>query len=168
MRGRPPKAIEQKQREGNAGKRALPEPVKLGDGMPQKPANLPPVASELWDEVVPLLHQAGVVHQIDRAALTIMCLELARFDDMIGVVEEESPFGLGSMGQVVAHPALGEARASAGMFLRYAEHFAMTPSARARIAVLASVKSGVDLEAILDAGPTRLAMEAPGMPDDDE
>ncbi|HWE82793.1 MAG TPA: phage terminase small subunit P27 family [Gaiellaceae bacterium] len=157
-RGRKPKPVEQRIREGNPGNRPLPEPLQLDNRTPRKPAGLPPAAAELWDEIVPVLEQAKVLHSIDRAALQAMCIEWSRYLDANADVEEESPYALGSMGQVVEHPAVGTARTSAHMFLRFAEQFGLTPSARARISAMAQVAQGLDLEAILDAKPEPLPL----------
>lgn len=157
MRGRKPKPVEQKRREGNPGKRRLPEPVRLPGGL-LKP-ELPPAASELWDQVVPILGQVGVLASVDRAALTAMCLQWERAVAARRVLEQEGYFALGSTGQLVEHPAVGIERAAHDRLLRFAAEFGITPVARARIAAAAALlRSGEedDLRRVLDAPPVVL------------
>lgn len=134
MRGRKPKPIEQKQREGNPGNRALPAPVTLPEYDVPKPPDLPDAAATLWDDIVPILAEARVLNRIDGAALTAMCLQWERGQQARKVLKEEGLFALGSTGQVVPHPALEIERAAHTLFIRFAEQFGITPVARARIA----------------------------------
>jgi P27 family predicted phage terminase small subunit len=134
MKGRPPKPIEQKIREGNAGKRKLPAVLHLGDGSPiEKPDDLPPHAAALWDDLVPILTQANVLNQIDVAALRAMCIQWERGMQAGQVLRGQGLFSLGSTGQMVTHPALEVERAAHQMFLK------ITPVARSRIAAAAAV-----------------------------
>jgi P27 family predicted phage terminase small subunit len=150
--GRKNKAIEQKRREGNPGKRALPEPLKLGGAL-EKPADLSPIASETWDELVELLAGAGVADAVDRPALVALCLQWERGVVARRVLEAEGYFVAGSMGQAVEHPALKIESRAHQMFLRFAEQYGLTAAARAKIAaVAAGAKSSLESEreAIVD------------------
>ena len=138
MRGRKPKPVEQRIREGNPGKRPLPEPIKLrGASALEKPDDLPARAAGLWDELVPVLEQAGLLNRIDEAALTALCLQWQRACDARTVVEQEGLVAIGSHGQLIEHPMLAAERAAHQLLLRYAEQYGITPVARARIALVA-------------------------------
>lgn len=150
MRGAKPKPIEQKIREGNLGKRALPEPVKLRERGPRKPANLPEAASEMWDEIVPILKEAQVLNQIDRAALEALVVQWHRGVQARQVLATEGLFSLGSTGQIVPHPALDVERNAHTLFIRIAEQFGITPVARARIAAAVQGVAGASMENELD------------------
>jgi P27 family predicted phage terminase small subunit len=139
--GRKPKPVEQRRREGNAGKRNLPARVDLGGaGIPSEaPPDFPPAARELWAELVPALNQHGVLNRVDAAAMAALCLQWARGVAARQVIDDPQDgglFALGSMGQIVEHPALGIERAAHAAFLRFAEHYGITPVARARISAL--------------------------------
>lgn len=143
MRGRKPKPIEQRQREGNPGRRPLPEPLPLPESSLSKP-DLPDAASALWDELVPVLEAADVLHRVDQAALEALCMQWERGAVAGRVLKEEGYFALGSMGQVVEHPALGIERQAHTLFLRFAEQYGITPVARARIATARSIVDALD------------------------
>ena len=135
MRGRKPKPVEQKLREGNPGQRRLPEPLRFGEpGSLEPPALLPPEGRELWNEFVPLLAQQRIVDVVDRAALTVLCLQWARCCQAAAVLAEQGLFVLGSTGQPVEHPALAIERQADALLLRYCEQYGLTAAARARIA----------------------------------
>jgi P27 family predicted phage terminase small subunit len=137
MRGRKPTPVEQREREGNPGKRRMPKAVVLAPGELVKP-ELPGEASELWDELVPVLTEANVLHRIDSAALEALCIQWHRSVQAREVLSREGLFSLGSMGQTVEHPALAVERSAHTLFVRFAEQYGITPVARARIAAVAA------------------------------
>lgn len=139
MRGRTPKPVEQKIREGNPGRRKLPAPLELAGPGLEKPSDLPAAAALLWDEIVPILDAANILNGIDRAALTVLCVQWARVEAARKVIAQEGMFALGSTGQIIEHPAVGTERSGTQLFIRVAEQFGITPVARARIAAAAAV-----------------------------
>jgi P27 family predicted phage terminase small subunit len=145
LRGRKPKPVEQRQREGKLGHRSLPAPVELVAAGFEKPEDLPVAASLLWDELVPILVAANVLNRVDRAALTALCVQWHRSVQARGVLAQEGLFALGSTGQVVAHPALEIERSAHLLFIRFAEQFGITPVARARIAAAVAGVAGVSM-----------------------
>jgi P27 family predicted phage terminase small subunit len=158
MRGRKKKPIEQAKREDNPGKRALPEPLRIGGpAMIEAPADLPSEGRALWEEIVPRLYQAGLLDAVDGAALKIMCEQWAIAERALKVVREEGYFTPGSTGQLTEHPALAIVSKAHASFRQYAEQFAMTPAARARIAAaLNGTPAGDELEDIIDQEPEPL------------
>lgn len=136
MQGRKPKPVETRRREGNPGRRPLPEPVRV-DGRtvspPEPPDHLPEDARAAWDRIVPALCNIGLLDGIDAFALEAMCVQWARAQQAGRVVAEQGHITLGSTGQLVEHPALGIERQAQQMFLRFAEHYALTPVARTRL-----------------------------------
>lgn len=144
-RGRPPKPVEEKRRQGNPGKRPLPD-VVLVKGRPNEmvgllpegfehPKSLDAVAIEAWDEIVPALYQANILDKIDRLALENICLTWSRLTQIRQVIARQGIAALGSTGQLVAHPLLSEERAYLKEFTRLSEQYALTPVARARLGV---------------------------------
>jgi P27 family predicted phage terminase small subunit len=137
MRGRKPKPVEVKIREGNPGKRPLPEPVRVG-GVPaslEPPDDLPQTAKDWWNEAVPILAKVGILDTVDRAALEMMATQYARAKQASRVIAEHGHLARGSTGQLVEHPSLATERAAAQMFLRMAEQYALTPVARTRLGI---------------------------------
>lgn len=148
-RGRPVKPIEQKKREGNLGHRKLPEPVVLTEVSFLKP-KMPRAASQLWDDIVPILREAQVLNKIDTAALEAMCIQWHRSVQARKILAKEGLFTLGSTGQLVPHPALEIERAAHTLFIRFAEQFGITPVARARIAAAVANVHSVSMQEELD------------------
>lgn len=138
MRGRKPKPVEQRELEGNAGKRPLPEPVLIG-GRPEladlavPPSTLPEDAQEFWEETVAMLVEVGMIDRVDVPVLEQLAVQYARIRGAQRVIAEFGYFAKGSTGQVVEHPALKIEREATGMFLRIAEHYGLTPVARTRL-----------------------------------
>lgn len=166
------------------------------------PADLPDDARELWEEVVRVLAEAGIIDRVDLPALRWFCLEHARgwaarrvLDEPVsedddaaltqsiremeaiaanlkgriatklragvdvapGEINAAANYetklanlrayqharqrvgnlvALGSMGQLVAHPLLDVEQDAAGLVLRYASRFGLTPADRAQLGVL--------------------------------
>jgi P27 family predicted phage terminase small subunit len=97
------------------------------------PAGMPREAIALWKDLLPELVAANVFERVDRSALKAMCMQWARVEMARRVLATEGLFARGSMGQLVEHPALGIEAKSSALFLRFAEQFGMTASARARL-----------------------------------
>lgn len=133
VRGRKPKPVEQRRRDGNPGKRPLPEPVIVKGRVGLVKPELPEHASELWDEIVPALEGVGIVDAIDRAMLETLCHQYQRVCEARAVIAKEGLMARGFNGQPVEHPAVRTERAAATELLRYAEHYALTPIARTRL-----------------------------------
>lgn len=138
MKGRKPKPAEQKALEGNPGHRPLPEPVLVG-GRPlptemiEPPAYLPDDAQEFWRDSVATLIEVGIIDRVDAPALEALATQYARMRQANRVVASEGHFARGSTGQLVQHPALKIEREATAMFMRLAEHYALTPIARVRL-----------------------------------
>jgi P27 family predicted phage terminase small subunit len=135
LTGPKPKPIEQRRREGNPGKRPLPEPVVIGGRahMIEPPEDMPDDAKEAWNQIVPVLADAGILDVVDQMALEAMCVVWSRAKQARRVIAEDGPTSLGSTGQLVDHPAVATEKAAVGMFLRFAEQFGLTPVARTRL-----------------------------------
>jgi phage terminase small subunit len=78
MRGRKPKPVEVKRREGNPGRRPLPEPVLIGGrAAPRMPSHLPQRAKTAWRQIVPRLDEVGMLDRVDGPALEALCVQVA-------------------------------------------------------------------------------------------
>jgi P27 family predicted phage terminase small subunit len=158
VRGRKPKPAEQRISEGRKRVKDAhpPLPVVVAGrphGTLEKPADLPAEADEYWDDFVVRLDEAGILDRIDLPAARMMCVAYALFERARQDVEEFGMYALGSMGQVVVAPAVAIAQANAALYLRFAEQFAATPSARARLGLEGAKKRKLDVEMDRLLGP---------------
>lgn len=156
-RGRKPKPVEQRRREGNPGKRALPEPVSLSSADDLTP---PPEwdkdALECWQTIVPTLREVGVLDGVDRMALEALCLQWSRARKAAKVIEAQGMFSKGSTGQLVEHPAVATERAAHQQFLRFAEQYALTPVARTRLGLAELQRRSMQDQIEAEMGPRKL------------
>lgn len=160
MRGRKPRPVEDLRREDNPGKRKLAKPLKLaGAGIIEAPPDLPEDGRELWEEVVGRLYDSGVIDKVDRAALKAMCVQWAMAEQASRVLAKQGYFTTGSTGQLVEHPAVAIVRNAHSMFLRFAEQYGLTASARARIAAtILGARPADQLNEFIDAEPEILTL----------
>ena len=136
MRGRKPKPVEVRRREGNPSKEPLPDVVLVGGrpaSVPEPPEDFPEEARGAWVEVVPRLQEVGILDHVDRLALEAMCTQWARAKQAGQTIKREGLTSLGSHDQLVEHPAVATERAAHQLFLKFAEHYALTPIARTRL-----------------------------------
>jgi P27 family predicted phage terminase small subunit len=138
MRGRKPKPIEQRIKEGNAEHRPLPAPVIVGgrpdpDSILAPPDDMPEDAKVIWRRMVPTLLQVGIIDVVDTMALEALCTQWARAKQAGRVINARGLFARGSTGQLTEHPAVAIERNAHAMFLRFAEQYALTPVARTRL-----------------------------------
>ena len=162
MRGRPPKPLERHRRDGTYRR------DRHGDGLPvlvggrpfelEPPADLPPAALEVWRLVVPELVTVGLVDRVDVPALVVMCTAYARMVEAGELVAAHGLVVESTRGTAIVNPAAKVERDASLLFLRYAEQFGLTPSARARLGLaglkartlaqetMARVRSAVKLE----------------------
>lgn len=137
-RGQKPKPVEQRIREGNAGKNKLPEPLLVGGRpMPAEiadpPGHLTADAREFWRTSVLRLAEVGIIDRVDVPVLEQLATQYARIRGAQRVIESEGYFARGSVGQIREHPALKIEREATTQFLKIAEHYALTPIARTRL-----------------------------------
>jgi len=138
MRGRKPVPVEEKIRQGNPGKRPIPEPVLVG-GRPdaaeiiEPPEHLDPEAHDFWVFAVERLCNVGILDRVDIPALEQLATQYARVRQAQRLIKKHGHFSRGSQGQIIAHPAIKLEQDATNLFLKLAEHFALTPVARTRL-----------------------------------
>lgn len=130
--------VEQRQAEGNPGHRPLPEPLLVGgrpavEELAEPPEHLGDEAKEFWRSTIGRLVEVGIVDRVDTPTLEMLATQYGRWRQASRAVASEGLFGVGSMGQVVEHPAVKIERDAHSLFLKTAEHFALTPVARTRL-----------------------------------
>lgn len=156
--GRKPKPVEQRRREGNPGRRPLPEPVVVAGRVQNldPPDGLPPDALEAWERIVPTLAEVGILDGIDSMALEALCTQFARAKEAGRIIAREGYTAKGSMGQLVEHPAVSTERAAYAMFLRFAEQYALTPVARTRLGLAELQRRSMQAEMTDSLGAPKL------------
>ncbi len=140
--GRKPKPTALKLISGNPGKRQLniAEP-KIDLAQPSPPPFLCDDAKVEWGRVVGALYEAGLMTEVDRAALAAYCQAYGRWaqaERALTRMAEKDPLTAGMMirtsnGNAIQNPLVGIANKAKSDLVRYAAEFGMTPSARSRV-----------------------------------
>lgn len=85
MKGRKAKPVELKRRQGNPGRRPLPEPVLIGGrAAPRMPAYLPARAKATWRQIVLRLAEVGMLDAVDGPALEALCVNVGLMREAAG------------------------------------------------------------------------------------
>jgi P27 family predicted phage terminase small subunit len=136
VRGRRPKPVEQHRRRGTdrPDRHGLTPVLVAGRPEPgsSAPADLFPEAAELWELIVPPLVEVGLVDRVDAFTLASMCTLGGRVLQARKALLTEPLVVKGDRGLVVS-PWLRIERDSIRAFFSMAEHFGLTPVARARL-----------------------------------
>ena len=135
-RGPAPLPTAVKQLRGNPGKRALnKEEPRPAATMPRCPAHLGKEARAEWRRVARGLHEAGLLTQIDRAALAVYCQAWERWVRAEGQVARHGEVVKTAAGNVMQNPYLSIANRAMRQMREMARELGMTPSARSQIRV---------------------------------
>jgi P27 family predicted phage terminase small subunit len=172
MRGRKPVPVEQRKAEGNASKRPLPEPVMVSgrpalNELAEPPAHLNPDAKEFWETSVQRLNEVGIIDRVDIPVLEQLATQYARIRGAQRVIETDGYFASGSRGQVREHPAMKIEREATALFLKIAEHYALTPIARTRLGLAELHRRSLQSELDAGLGKPNLRRVQPTMTSDD-
>lgn len=122
---------------GNPGRRPLnKEEAKLPAGkLPTCPAELSPNAKKEWKRVSKLLFQAGLLTQIDRAALAGYCTNYAHWIESEVEVQKTGTIVKTKDGYPIINPYLAVSRRAFDQMNKVLQEFGMTPASRSRIQV---------------------------------
>lgn len=140
--GTKPKATALKLVTGNPGKRALnADEPKFALSKPNPPPHLTDDARIEWRRVVTVLFNAGLLTEMDRAALAAYCQAYGRWAQAERALSrmadnDERNYALmvkNVQGNACENPLVGTARRALLDMMRCAVEFGMTPSARARV-----------------------------------
>jgi len=140
--GRKPTPTALKLVKGNPGKRALPKAeavVALSE--PTPPAFLCDDAKVEWGRVCSALYAAGLMTELDRAALAAYCAAYGRWaqaERAINRMAAKDELNAALMiktvsGNAIQNPLVGIANTAKRAVVKYAAEFGMTPSARTRV-----------------------------------
>jgi P27 family predicted phage terminase small subunit len=136
MRGRRPKPTELKRLAGNPGKRPLnqDEPTFTANAM-RCPRHLTDEAKKEWRRVTRELQSAGLLTNVDRAALAAYCQAWANWVEAMQALEKEDKVCVTDKGYAHPNPWVGIANKALEEMRRWMTEFGMTPSSRSRVKV---------------------------------
>lgn len=107
-----------------------PEPSR-----PNRPEWLSDAALRVWDEVVPILHDQGILHYLDQGLLAVYCQSYATYQECQATMADEGyTFNTGEDGNYkMPHPAATMASKMAEIMIRISDKFGFNPMARGRL-----------------------------------
>jgi P27 family predicted phage terminase small subunit len=135
MAGRRPTPTAIKALNGNRGKRALNRNEPKFTGTPDCPPHLNKVAKDEWERISVELSAAGVLTNVDRAALAAYCAAYSRWVEAEKAIKKDGAVTVSPKGYQMQSPWVGIANTSLAMMHKYLVEFGATPSSRSRIHV---------------------------------
>lgn len=126
--GRKPKPRALKIVEDNPGHRPIEPEVPFTRGLPQKPEELSPDASWLWDLVVEQMQTIGLLKPLDAPSLEILCETYARWKEAARFRQERALMAKNSQG-LVAAPWIGIEERAGREFRAWCSEYGLTPAA---------------------------------------
>lgn len=139
MRGRRPTPTALKLVAGNPGRRPLPtvdSEMRPESAIPDCPAHLKGAARLEWDRVTVLLHELGVIAEIDAGGLAMLSTQWGRYVDAEVMMEKaiiKSPNGFD-----VQSPWLAVSNRAQEAYKSWCSEFGLTPAARVRLVPMTS------------------------------
>ena len=105
---------------------------------------------KVWNELAPILYDVGVLTEMDVVAMTLLCRDIAMYQECIATLKKEGRVieMVGSQGQVVrkVNPCYTIQRQLADSILQMLREFGMTPASRVKIVVDKKPKEKSKLE----------------------
>ncbi len=137
MRGPKPKPTKLKKLAGNPGKRKLNlHEARLPRSIPDCPKHLVAEARREWKRMAQLLFDAGLLSQIDRAALAAYCQAWGRWVKAEQELTKHGSVTLTVHGTYKQSPYVVVARDAMEEVRKFAIEFGMTPSSRSRVSAV--------------------------------
>ena len=105
---------------------------------------------KVWNELAPMLYDVGVLTKMDVVALTLLCRDIAMYQECIATLKKEGKVikMIGSQGQIVrkVNPCYTIQRQLSDGILQMLREFGMTPASRMRIVMDEKPKEKSKLE----------------------
>lgn len=131
----------------DSGGRNVPEPPPFTRAVPDKPADLSPIAAEMWDAIVAELPKADLLKPLDGYALQVGCETFARWHEAKRLRLSQPNGGLlakTSQGMGVSPLVRVESEASRE-FRAWCAEFGLTPAAEVKLSTSADPANNGDL-----------------------
>lgn len=144
-------------RKGTVSHRPIPPVVEFSPKItrvPDPPEELAEEGRALWRQVVPWLVEVNAVQQVDLPAIFAMCVSWQTAERARKVLDEQGWFILGSVGQMTAHPAVAIMQGAHDRFLRFAQDFGLTTTARTRLGLMDVQKKSIQQDMDWTLGPS--------------
>lgn len=123
------KVVEGTYRKDRAPKNeAMPEPA-----VPDCPEWLDEEARTEWERICAELARLGLVSNMDRGGLALVCQAWSDFRAATELVQASGTLATTSNGNIIQHPAVGMKNKAAQLYLKACSEFGMTPAARTRV-----------------------------------
>lgn len=116
-----------------------PRPVQSEEDAPDY---LSDEATEIWDELAPLLINLGVLTEIDRQLFSAYCEKRAAWEYYTSKVEKGKEVGKTKNGNLVQNPYIGLANRAFDQMIKLGIEFGITPSSRSKVKVSEKNKKG--------------------------
>jgi len=134
VRGPKPKPSKLKRLAGNPGRRKLnAHEAQLPRAIPDCPKHLVAEARKEWRRMAQILFDAGLLSQIDRAALAAYCQAWGRWVKAEQELTKHGSVTLTIHGTMKQSPYVVVARDAMEELRKFAVEFGMTPSSRSRV-----------------------------------
>lgn len=144
--GRPAKPVELRRREGNPGKRPLPQPLGHLPGLQTRPPRgLGKDGRRLWRAVT--TDAVAWLAPTDVTLLQLLCEAADERAELKRSVDEHGRFFTTSKGYVVPHPAVGQLRTLEERMTSWLSLLGFTPTDRVRLGL--EVKRAGHLDALM-------------------
>lgn len=111
------------------------EPVRTGE-LPEKPADLGPVASKAWDYVVKILSDMRVLDKADAMTVELLCQARADWIEAREVLQFEGAYYTSNNGLIRAHPMLAMRNEASKRMLTLLAELGMTPASRSKVSAV--------------------------------
>ena len=134
MRGRKPLATAVRIATGNPGKRPINrhEP-KPAHEIPTRPAHLSPTAKAEWKRLARILHDLGMISQLDRAALAAYCQAYGRWVEAERKLKETPVLLRTPAGYVQPSPWLAISNKNLELMHKFMCELGLSPVSRSRV-----------------------------------
>jgi len=115
---------------------------------------------KVWKDLAPMLYDLGVLTEMDVVAVTLLCRDIAMYQECIAILKKEGRVikMIGSQGQIVrkVNPCYTIQRQLADSILQMLREFGMTPASRVKIVVGEKPKEKSKLEELRERRRLRL------------
>jgi P27 family predicted phage terminase small subunit len=161
MPGPPPKPTALKLLDGNPGRRPIDlDEFRPATAIPSCPEHLVGEAKVEWDRITAELARYGMITEVDRAAISIICTLWARHVEAEEMIQRAAKASGGTglfvkspNGYPIQSPWLGVSNRAIELYKSYLAEFGLSPAARCRVSPsdmqldLPGMQEPIDLDA---------------------
>ena len=128
----------------------------------QKPDNLSKIASQHWDSVIPKLNELGLITELDKPMLVMICELWALWWNAVKVVQKGKMgfLRIKECGNIEVHPALVASENIEQRLVKLMKEFGMTPASRPRVDRVQGMKISSTVEGEVEREPEKTGWEA--------